>query len=158
MKHLSFVVLCLALTACGGDDKKSTGVGAATIPPLKAIAGQGEGVVCPTINGEFKPKNVDGNEGNIKFTTQIDAGRFSYRLSDAMPMVKADGQPMRFNGENGEAGGSMLATCDANSVTFMAQEDGKKPITIKYTPVDAGLRGDIKLEDDTEASVDYVRK
>jgi|GEM_PF-6517798 len=156
MKTLTLTLLCLTLAACGSEDKKPAV--AAAKPVLAAVEGQKEGVVCPTINGKFGPKESNG-EDLVTFTTKVEDGLFSYKLADDMPLVKADGKPVRIEGKDASESGSLLATCDAESVTFMVQVDNQPaPIKVRYVPVGQELRAELKSADGQDVNIMYVRK
>lgn len=135
MKKLAVLALIPLLAACGSEDKKP-GAGAPPAPAkadLTPVKGQEAGVVCPTLEGAYENRKGDSSFEAI-FKTVVADGKFSYAWAPEMEPQAADGQPERIETEKGN--GAVTVTCDKESVTIVAQEDGKEANTIKYTPVD----------------------
>lgn len=155
MKTLNLALLCLALAACGSEDKKPAAAAAAK-PILVPIEGQKEGVVCPTLTGKYAPKD---SEDGVEFSTKVENGVFSYSISPGLPLQKADGKPVRYEGKDASESGAMAFSCDAESVTLVLQIDSEPaPIKIRYLPVGDEIHGEVKTKDGETAVIVFVRK
>jgi hypothetical protein len=88
---------------------------------------------CPLINGKYTKKETNGgNTTTIEISLQSQAGSpYSYSLGEGMPLMPADGQPRRMEGD-GQTG-TLTLSCSGNTVSAVAVVDGQGTANFVYT-------------------------